>query len=118
MASVEPWSRCGTQASITIARRAAPGEVPGGATRTPSRERSVALWNRRGRRVRLTLGGDQLGANGGVVVLVLVLVLFPLSVVWDVFWSVVLANATPLMPNATAMAEATSVFFIKPPTVE
>ncbi|WP_291351447.1 hypothetical protein [Acidovorax sp. 16-64-162] len=28
------------------------------------------------------------------------------------------ANATPLMPNATAMAEATSVFFIKPPTVE
>ena len=30
--------------------------------------------------------------------------------------SVVLASATPLMPNATAMAEAKSVFFIKPPT--
>ena len=50
--------------------------------------------------------------------LVLLLVLSPSPVVWSVVWPVLLANATPLMPNATAMAEATSVFFIKPPTVE
>ena len=35
-----------------------------------------------------------------------------------VVWLVLLANAAPLMPNATAMAEATSVFFMETPTVE
>ncbi|MCJ7799941.1 MAG: hypothetical protein MUP33_09350 [Polaromonas sp.] len=48
-----------------------------------------------------------------VSVLVLVLVLSPVVLCW----SFVFANAAPLKPNATAMAEARSVFFMEPPKV-
>jgi hypothetical protein len=42
---------------------------------------------------------------------VLVLALLPVVLCW----SVVFANAIPLKPNATATAEARSVFFMEPP---
>jgi hypothetical protein len=61
----------------------------------------------------LRLLSDGFAVDVFVAVLVLVLVLLPVVLCW----SVVLADATPLKPNATAMAEARSVFFMKPPKV-
>jgi hypothetical protein len=56
------------------------------------------------------------GALVFVSVLVAVLVLLPTTVAWST--SLVVANAAPLKPNATAMAEAKSDFFMIPPEVD